>query len=143
MKETYGWNNHVHYPNENAPAARPHKPQSQQLYDAMKPRGCQFGFANGWEAPIYFNASGKDEGQIGNAIASYRRPFCNLDHVKKEIDSLMGYCGVLHWPFAKYELKGKDCAAFLDRLVANVLPEGDRVQLLHALTPSGKVGMVV
>ena len=25
VREVYGWNNHVHYPNENAPAARPVK----------------------------------------------------------------------------------------------------------------------
>jgi dimethylglycine dehydrogenase len=52
---------------------------------------------------------------------------------------LLNNCSVLFWPFAKYEISGKDADAVLSASVGNDLPEGDRVQLNHLLTPSGKV----
>eukprot|EP00406_Dinophysis_acuminata_P081401 CAMPEP_0179262482 /NCGR_PEP_ID=MMETSP0797-20121207/27388_1 /TAXON_ID=47934 /ORGANISM="Dinophysis acuminata, Strain DAEP01" /LENGTH=662 /DNA_ID=CAMNT_0020970615 /DNA_START=12 /DNA_END=2000 /DNA_ORIENTATION=- len=145
VKETYGWNNHVHFPNENAPAARPVQSLyevNKALYDMMKSRGCQFGFANGWEAPNYFDVpepgSGAPE-QLGNELGSYERPQYCETHVKGEVDRLLDHCGVLYWPFCNYEVSGPDAARFLDRLVANNLPQKKNIALCHVLTPNGRV----
>jgi dimethylglycine dehydrogenase len=76
VTETYGWNNHVHFPNENGPTARPVSHPAvdsiKPIYDLLKARGCQFGFSNGWEAPNYFTPG--DLVQRGNEYGSYRRP---------------------------------------------------------------------
>jgi dimethylglycine dehydrogenase len=148
VTEVYGWNNHVHYPNENAPAARPVRQDGtnilpcEKLYESLKKRGCQFSIAGGWEAPNWFLPKEEwnhgEPVQYGNDFGSYRRPeYCK--HVQRECQDLLNNCSVLFWPFAKYEISGKDADAVLSASVGNDLPEGDRVQLNHLLTPSGKV----
>eukprot|EP00419_Tripos_fusus_P066818 CAMPEP_0172928638 /NCGR_PEP_ID=MMETSP1075-20121228/218076_1 /TAXON_ID=2916 /ORGANISM="Ceratium fusus, Strain PA161109" /LENGTH=561 /DNA_ID=CAMNT_0013789925 /DNA_START=84 /DNA_END=1767 /DNA_ORIENTATION=+ len=57
VKEAYGWNNFIAYPNENRPRARPvvHKERPQEdIVAVLRSRGAQLGFAHGWETPAWF-----------------------------------------------------------------------------------------
>eukprot|EP00438_Fugacium_kawagutii_P013599 Skav223060 [mRNA] locus=scaffold1069:426018:443941:+ [translate_table: standard] len=75
VRETYGMNNHVHFPNENLLAGRQGKVfVLQASQEVLKSKGCQFGFHNGrWESANYFDPDMRGE-QHGNAKGSFRRP---------------------------------------------------------------------
>jgi len=137
VKEAYGMNNHVHFPNENTFAARPAHLKNEAIYKILEGKGCQFGFHHGWEGPNFFIPE-KAGVQVGNAFGSFRRPDCK-SYIKQECQGLFDFGGICYWPFAKYAVKGPGAAAFLDYMVANRIPKVGRCQLCHFLTPSGKV----
>lgn len=142
VRETYGMNNHVHFPNENLLGARPVEPiPNAEIYDVLKSQGCQFGFHNGWESANYFDPSSGGE-QHGNARGSFRRPPYK-DLVEKECREMAGFGGICYWPFAKYHVSGPGAVDFMDRLVPNRLPKVGRCALSYFLTPQGKVGSEV
>jgi len=142
VKETYAWNNHVHFPNENGPAGRipagfggyvlPHS----GLVECLAARGCELGFHHGSEGPLYFRAPG--DKPVWNGLGTFRRPEY-LPLVEQEVYAVMQGCGLLYWPFAKFIVEGPQAAAWLDHLVAAPLPKPGRVGLAHVLTHEGKV----
>jgi len=138
VKEAYGWNNFIVYPNENRPRARPvvHEERPQEdIVAVLRARGAQFGFAHGWETPAWFHTQAED---LGNSLASFQRP-SYTSAVRQECQKVVEHGGLCYWPFAHYRIRGAGAPAFLDRLIANKLPAVGRVGLGHLLTPSGKV----
>jgi len=139
VKEAYGWNNFTAYFNENRPRARPviceDRPQ-QNIVEALKSRGAQFGFSHGWETPNWFHSEAKD---LKNEMASFNRPAYWNSAVKSECESIINHAGLCYWPFAHYRITGAGAAEFLNRLIANKLPAVGRVGLGHLITPTGKV----
>jgi len=138
VKETYGMNNHVHFPNENLMGARPVMPlKNEGIYRRLEANGCQFGFHHGWEGPNFFLPNSQGE-QVGNKYATFRRPG-NEGYIEAECQKLFEFGGICYWPFAKYRVSGQGAVKLLDTLSANKLPRVGRCQLCHFLTPKGKV----
>ncbi|CAJ1457283.1 unnamed protein product [Effrenium voratum] len=141
VREAYGMNNHVHYPNENLLGGRPVEPvPNKDIYDVLHAAGCQFGFHNGWESANYFDPQAV--GQHGNAKGSFHRPPYQ-DLVENECRGMASFGGICYWPFAKYHVSGPRAKEFLDRLVPNRLPNVGRCALSYFLTPQGKIGSEV
>lgn len=142
VRETYGMNNHVHFPNENLLAGRPVEPvPNEAIYELLKSKGCQFGFHNGWESANYFDPDMPGE-QHGNAKGSFRRPMYQ-DLVERECKEMASFGGICYWPFAKYHVSGPGAVAFMDRMVPNRLPNVGRCALSYFLTPQGKISSEV
>mmetsp|Transcript_96634 Transcript_96634/g.207343 ORF Transcript_96634/g.207343 Transcript_96634/m.207343 type:complete len:878 (-) Transcript_96634:114-2747(-) len=142
VKETYGMNNHTHYPNENLTSARPALPlPNSEIYGILEAKGCQFGFHNGWESANYFDPAAAGV-QHGNAFGSFRRP-AYRDKVEREARAMAEFGGICYWPFAEFHISGPQAVAFMDRMVPNRLPKVGRCGLSYFLTPQGKVSSEV
>lgn len=55
VRESYGWNNVVVYPDLERTAGRPCRVTG--VHDALAAKGAHFGFHNGWEVPKWFDSS--------------------------------------------------------------------------------------
>ncbi len=124
----------IHYPDEERPAARPHR--TAPCYDRMKVLGAVFGQKFGWERPNWF--APKSTPQTDHW--SFRRSRW-FEHVGEECRNVRDNVGLLDMTaFAKARLSGPGAAAFLDRFVANRLPSAPgRIGLCHALNARGGV----
>ncbi len=124
----------IHFPDEERPAARPAK--TSPIHDKLAARGAVFGQRYGWERPNWF----APEGVEPRDVWSFRRTNY-FEHVGNECRTLREKAGLIDiTSFSKFEVAGPGAEAYLDRLVANRLPKKiGRVQLCHALRPSGGV----
>jgi len=127
----------LHYPDEERPACRPLR--TTPSYDRQKARGAVFGQRFGWERANFFGPKPAD-GPAFEEKWSFRRgnwwPF-----VKAEAEAVRRNVGLIEAStFAKYYATGPGANEWLDRLVANKLPQKmGRIQLTHACTPRGGV----
>ncbi|WP_374763477.1 GcvT family protein [Yunchengibacter salinarum] len=124
----------IHYPDEERPAARPHR--TAPCYDRMKARGAVFGQKFGWERPNWFAPQGWQQEDHW----SFRRSRW-FEPVGEEVRNVTSNVGLLDMTaFAKARVSGPGAQDFLDRLVANRLPKAvGRITLAHALSPGGGV----
>ncbi len=122
-----------HFPDEERPAARPLR--TAPSYDRLRARGAVFGQRFGWERPNFFGPGGDFAEQW-----SFRRGNW-WPYVRDEAAAVRSTVGLFEaGTFGKYLASGPGTAAWLDRLVANRLPQTDgRIQLCHALAPKGGV----
>jgi dimethylglycine dehydrogenase len=102
----------------------------------MKALGAVFGQKFGWERPNWFAPQGTPQQDHW----SFRRSRW-FEHVGNECRNVAENVGLLDMTaFAKARLFGPGAEAFLDRLVANRLPQTiGRVHLCHALNSRGGV----
>ncbi len=101
----------------------------------MKDLGAVFGQKFGWERPNWF----APEGVAREDDWSFRRSNW-FEHIGNECRNVMENVGLLDMTaFAKARISGPGAEAFLDHLVANRLPAGDRIGLCHALNQAGGV----
>ena len=124
----------IHYPDEERPAARPHR--TAPCYERMKDLGAVFGQKFGWERPNWFATN--DVPQEDHW--SFRRSRW-FEHVGNECRNVMENVGVLDMTaFAKARVSGPGATSFLDGFFANRLPARDgRITLCHALNLRGGV----
>ena len=124
----------IHYPDEERPAARPHR--TAPCYDRMERLGAVFGQKFGWERPNWF----APDGVAQTDHWSFRRSRW-FEHVGDECRNVRDNVGILDMTaFAKARLSGPGAAAFLDGFVANRLPGAPgRIGLCHALNTRGGV----
>jgi dimethylglycine dehydrogenase len=124
----------IHYPDEERPAGRPLR--MAPCYDRMKALGAVFGQKFGWERPNWFAPAGVPQEDHW----SFRRSRW-FEHVGNECRNVAANVGLLDMTaFAKARVSGPGAEAFLDRLVANRLPQKiGRVNLCHALNTRGGV----
>ena len=124
----------VHYPDEERPAARPLR--QAPCYDRMKALGAVFGQKFGWERPNWFAT----EGMAQQDDWSFRRSKW-FEAIGRECRTVERDVGLLDMTaFAKCRISGPGAERFLDRLVANRLPQKlGRVGLCHALNSNGGV----
>lgn len=124
----------IHYPDEERPAARPHR--TAPCYERMKDRGAVFGQKFGWERPNWFAKKGEPQEDHW----SFRRSRW-FEHVGNECRNVMESVGLLDMTaFAKARVSGPGAADFLEAVVANRLPQRDgRLSLCHALNNCGGV----
>ncbi|MCY4128812.1 MAG: FAD-dependent oxidoreductase [Gammaproteobacteria bacterium] len=124
----------VHYPDEERPAARPHR--TAPCYQRMKDLGAVFGQKFGWERPNWFASKGEPREDHW----SFRRSRW-FEHVGNECNNVSENVGLLDMTaFAKARVSGPGAEEFLNGLVANRLPARDgRISLCHALNTRGGV----
>ena len=102
------------------------------LYDTLKAEGAQFQQIFGWERARWFDKSGKGED------FSYRRSN-QWESVRAEALAVRERVGLMDLStFSKYDLKGPDAYAFLERICANKVPAKiGGIMLGHLLTEDG------
>ena len=117
VTEAYRVNWRPAYPDRERPAARPVK--ACPAYDMQKARGAVFGVRYGWERPNWFAPKGvKAEDEL-----SFGRRTNYFQHVATECLATRDKAAVYEMTaLAKYEVRGRDAAVFLDRLTTNRLP---------------------
>ena len=122
----------VHYPGEFREAGRPVR--TTPIYDKLAAAGAVFAETFGWERAKWFAAEGVDE-RYGFRRMNWFEP------VAEECRAVRERVGVLDLSsFSKFDVSGRDAAAFLDRVIANRVPRRDgRVVLAHALTELGGI----
>ncbi|MBE2276414.1 MAG: FAD-dependent oxidoreductase [Rhodobacteraceae bacterium] len=123
-----------HSPYEEPHGARPG--YCDPLYGRLQRAGASFGEAFGWERANWF----APEGVPAEDEQSFRH--CNFTkHVAEECHAVQKAVGVCNLSaFSKIEVGGRDAHAFLDRLVARVLPrDPGHVTLAHYLNDKGRV----
>ena len=122
----------VAYPGEYREDGRPVK--TTPIHDRLKAAGAVFAENFGWERPKWFAPPGVEE------RLSFRRTNW-FDPVAAECKAVRERVGVLDLSaFAKYDVTGRDAAAFLDRLCANRVPRRrGGVVLAHMLGEPGGI----
>lgn len=132
--ETYQHEYGVGYPAEERAAGRPAK--CSPAYQRLKDKGARFGARGGWERAVYFPESGD---AIDGRELSFRRPAWHAA-VKRECEAVHKRVAVLDLPgFTKFEVTGAGAAAWLDHMVAGVVPRPGRTALNYFCAPSGGI----
>lgn len=123
----------VSYPNEELPAARPHR--TTPMYDIFSDMGAVWGQQYGLEVPNYF-ATG-DEPTY--ETPSFRRSDA-FEATAREVRAVRGGVGIneVH-NFGKYSVTGPRARAWLDRVMAGRVPQPGRVSLTPMLNEKGKL----
>jgi dimethylglycine dehydrogenase len=124
----------IHYPDEERPAGRPLR--TAPCYGRMQALGAVFGQKFGWERPNWFAPAGTPQEDHW----SFRRSRW-FEPMGAECRNVMENVGLLDMTaFAKARVSGPGAEAFLDRLVANRIPQKiGRLNLCHALNSRGGV----
>ncbi len=119
-------------PGQERPASR--EARTTPLYNKLKAKGCIHTEAFGWERPKWFSLDGRQE------ECGFRRNNV-FEVVAAECQAVRERVGVLDLSsFSKYEVKGPDAEAFLNRLCANRVSQRDGgVVLAHILTAKGRL----
>ena len=130
--DTYSSRFRIHFPNEEREAGRPVK--TRPIYPMQKSMGAVFGLSYGWEHSHWFATDG------GEAVDDFgfERPAW-FETVANECRALRDSVGVVDTSnFAKYEITGAGAIDWLDRMVANHVPQVDgRTCLTPLLSPRG------
>lgn len=150
----------MHYPDEERSAARPLK--TTPVYERLKKLGGVFGSVYGWERANWYAPEGyalreEDLGVGADVITSHNhapalddgrivekwsfRRSNYFEHVGNEVKNVTQNVGVLDMSaFAKMEVSGPGARAWLDSILANIVPKKrGRIALTHLLTPNGGV----
>jgi dimethylglycine dehydrogenase len=132
-KEFYENRFYLLCPNDEWRAARPHK--TPAIYDRLQEANAVFGESYGLEVPLWFAPEGKE----AKEVPSFQRSNSH-DPVGEECRAVRDGVGILDGSsFAKYEVSGRDAAAYLDYLFASCLPEAGQVRMAPMLLPSGRM----
>ncbi len=117
--DSYSSRFRIHFPNEERAAGRPLK--TRPIYSLQKSMGAVFGLSHGWEHPHWF-ATG-DTPPVDDF--GFERPkwFATVAGECKALRTSVGVVDTSN--FAKYEITGADALAWLDRIVANHVPQAD------------------
>jgi dimethylglycine dehydrogenase len=123
---------YCHKPGEFFDVGRPKRIST--LYRRLGGKGAVWAVAGGWERPKWFAPPGVEE-RYG-----FRRTNA-FEHVGREALAVRERVGVMDLSsFAKFDVRGPDAAALLDRLVANRLPRRDGgIVLAHFLDEAGRM----
>jgi dimethylglycine dehydrogenase len=131
--ETYRYEYAVAYPQEERPGGRPGK--CSPLYGELGAAGAVFGARGGWERAVYFREASDPPG----AEASFRRAHWHRA-VERETAAVASAVGLLEMPgFARFELRGRGAAAWLDHMISGAVPRVGRVALCYLCAPNGGV----
>jgi len=123
----------VVYPNEELPAARPHR--TTPMYDIFTGLGAVWGHQFGLEVPNYFAQSGEPSYET----PSFRRSdaFAATGREVRAVREGVGINEVHN--FGKFEVQGPDARDWLDRIMAGRIPAPGRVSLTPMLSPAGRI----
>jgi len=88
---------------------------------------------NGWERPKWFSLDGREE-EVGFRHNNV------MEVVAAECRAVRERVGVLDLSsFAKFEVRGRDAGAFLNRVSANNMPRVGGIVLTHYLSAAGRI----
>lgn len=133
VRETWGTHADIHYPGQPSAVARPQK--TGPAYDRLDALGAVWDVLNGWECPSWFAPKG-----VAAVDEFSWRWTGKRRYVAEEVHAVRNAVGLVDMtPLTKFEVSGPGAAAWLDRLLANRLPEAGRVALAHHLTERGGV----
>ncbi|MFO1207873.1 MAG: FAD-dependent oxidoreductase [Amaricoccus sp.] len=134
VRENYSRRFSVRFPNEELTAARPQ--QATPLYDVMTgERNAVMGVTWGMEVPLWFAPQGSEPHDI---LSFHRSNDFNV--VGDEVRAVREGVGVTEIAnFAKYAVTGEGAEAWLDGLLANVMPRTGRIALAPMLNDAGKL----
>ncbi|MEP1587144.1 MAG: FAD-dependent oxidoreductase [Tateyamaria sp.] len=123
----------VSYPNEELPAARPHR--TTPMYDIFSGMGAVWGQQFGLEVANYFATV--DEPTF--ETPSFRRSDA-FAATAREVTAVRTSVGIneVH-NFGKYTVSGPNARAWLDRIMAGRVPQPGRVSLTPMLSSAGKL----
>ncbi|HKG73169.1 MAG TPA: FAD-dependent oxidoreductase [Aestuariivirgaceae bacterium] len=119
------------YPNEQLWAGRPLK--TCPSYQAMTAHGARWGVSWGLEVPIYF--APKDFVEIPTLKRS--NAFAIIGEECRKTREGVGIVDTSG--FSRFEVTGRNAAAWLDRMMASRLPRPGRCRLAPMLSPTGRL----
>jgi dimethylglycine dehydrogenase len=131
--ENYQTRFSIAYPNEEKPAARPHR--MTPMYDIFDGMGAVWGQQFGLEVVNYFAQGSEPRYET----PSFRRSNA-WDATAREVKAVRQGVGIneLH-NFGKYSVTGPDARAWLDRIMAGRIPQPGRLSLTPMLSPKGRL----
>ncbi|SLN16584.1 GcvT family protein [Pseudooctadecabacter jejudonensis] len=123
----------IAYPNEELPAARPHR--TTPMYDVFEDMGAVFGHQYGLEVVNYF----AQDGDPTYETPSFRRSDA-WDAIAREVRGVREGVGITEvHNFGKYRIKGPRARAWLDHIMAGRIPKPGRLSLTPMLSEKGKL----
>lgn len=123
----------VAYPNEELPAARPHR--TTPMYDLFSNMGAVWGHQFGLEVPNYFATTGEPTYET----PSFRRSDA-FDATAREVKAVRAGVGINELQnFGKYRVTGPKARAWLNRIMAGRVPSPGRVALSPMLSEKGRL----
>ena len=123
----------VAYPNEELPAARPHR--TTMMYDIFSDLGAVWGHQFGLEVPNYFAQGAEPDYET----PSFRRSDA-FDATGREVRAVRESVGINEVQnFGKYLVRGAEARAWMDRIFAGRVPAPGRVSLSPMLSPKGRL----
>ena len=121
------------FPNETLPKGRMQK--TTALYDRLVAKGALMGQGFGLEHALWFADSADD----AHEAPTFERNRSH-DYVAREVAAVQHDVGGVEIAnFAKHEFKGAGARAYLDYMLAGVVPQAGRLTLTPMLTPKGKL----
>ena len=131
--ENYQMRFSVSYPNEERPAARPFR--TTPMYDTFTEMRAVWGAQYGLEVPNYFALPGEPV---------YENPTFKRSNAweatRQEVMAVRAGVGINEVQnFGKYLVKGPNARAWLDRIMAGLIPKPGRLSLTPMLAHSGKI----
>ena len=133
VRENYSRRFRITFPNEELPAARPHR--TTPVYDRLITDNAVMGASYGQEHALWFQRKGDEPLEE----VSFRRSNA-FDVVAEECASVRQHVGMLEISnFAKYRVTGPDARNWLDRIMANRAPQPGRMTLTPMLNPEGRL----
>ena len=131
--ENYQMRFSVSYPNEERPAARPFR--TTPMYDTFTDMRAVWGAQYGLEVPNYYALPG--EPVYENPTFKRSNAF---EATRQEVLAVRNGVGINEVQnFGKYLIKGPNARAWLDRIMAGLIPKPGRLSLTPMLAHSGKI----
>jgi len=131
VRENYSRRFAIRFPNEELPAARPHK--TTPIHDRLSDLGAQWGDSWGLETPLWFAPEGVRD------VFSWRRSI-DFEHVADEVRAVRESAGIADISgFSKFRIAGPGASDWLDRILACRLPTVGRMTLAPMLKEDGKL----
>lgn len=123
----------IAYPNEELPAARPHR--TTPMYDIFTGLGAVWGHQFGLEVPNYFAQSQEPDFEA----PSFRRSNA-FAATAREVTAVRTSVGINELQnFGKFSVTGTDARAWLNRIMAGRIPKPGRMALNPMLSPKGRL----
>lgn len=123
----------VSYPNEELPAARPHR--TTPMYDIFSDLGAVWGQQFGLEVVNYFAQN--DEPTFEQP--TFRRSNA-FDTTAREVHAVRNFVGINEVQnFGKFAVTGRGARAWLDYIMAGRIPQIGRMSLTPMLSPKGRL----
>ena len=131
--ENYQMRFSVSYPNEERPAARPFR--TTPMYETFTEMRAVWGAQYGLEVPNYYALPGEP---------TYENPTFKRSNAweatRQEVMAVRSGVGINEVQnFGKYLVKGPNARAWLDRIMAGLIPKPGRLSLTPMLAQSGKI----
>ena len=123
----------VSYPNEELPAARPHR--TTMMYDIFSDLGAVWGHQFGLEVVNCFAKDGDPEYET----PTFRRSDA-WHATRREVQAVRGGVGINEVQnFGKFSVTGPAARDWLDRMMAGRIPQPGRMSLTPMLSPKGRL----